>query len=360
MTPIIYPAPIREQFYLTGSGALLLTENQRKAKSLTVTIEKVKDSSVKEYYNFRPPEPRSFWGYLQLVQRDFIVREIQLEYRRHQVLHWDRAIMQYMIEMRCLVKALGKLTICGLNAVLNDNTTPDPGGGGGNEQTLEDCLPDWVIARDRSDQVQTDAITAIWYSFEPGFSGFCTLTIQDYAKPCDDEAGSGTQAQPTAQAPASGESGSGGAGGGGERGGATPPSNRTSDPLSDISRPPQDVPGGPPSPEPQTQVKTKVLTTVTLWSTCTQTGTPVTIWDDVRLFNGRIEASEVSVETFGSGSFPGTIAGFNIKQGGSTIASVTNPALLSASLTQVVYVPVTTPDPTRPENIQSDPCLLFP
>lgn len=360
MTPIVYPPPVKEQFYLSGTGSLVLTEEQRRAKSLTVVIEKVKEGSTREYFNFRPPEPRGFWGYIQLMQRDAVVLETQLEYRRHRLLHWDRADLQYLIELRCLVKALGALVICGLNAVLQDNTAPGSGGSGGSEASLEDCLIPWATARDRSDQIQEESVTAIWYSFEPGFSGFITLNRQDYAKPCDDEAGSGSQAQPPAEAPKAGESGPGSAGGGGQRSGATPPTGRSSDPLADIQKPPQDQPAGPPSPTADTQVKTKVLTTVTLWSTCIQNGAPVTVWDDVRLFDGRIEASSITVETFGTGSYPGSIAGFNIKEGNSVIATVANPALLSANLAQVVYVPESTPAPTRPENIQSDPCSLFP
>lgn len=248
MAPIIYPAPVREQFRLSGTGALTLTEAQRRAKSLTVVIEKVKQGSAPEYYNFRPPEPRSFWGYIQLVQRDFIVQETQLEYRRHRLIHWDRVDLQYLIELRCLIKALGALMICGFNTVLaetNDGIPVDPDEFGPN---VDDCLPDWQIARDRSDQIQEDSITAIWYSFEPGFSGYITLTMQDYAKPCDDGTGGGSQAQPEANAPAAGESGPNSVDGGGQRPGSAPPVNRSSDPTADIPSPPTDVPGGPPSP----------------------------------------------------------------------------------------------------------------
>jgi len=359
MTPIIYPLPVKEQFYLSGTGSLVLTEEQRRAKSLTIVIEKVKGVSTKEYFNFRPPEPRSFWGYIQLMQRDAVVLETQLEYRRHRLLHWDRADLQYLIELRCLVKALGALVICGLNAVLQDNNTPDPGGSGGNEASLEDCLIPWATARDRSDQIQEEGITAIWYSFEPGFSGFISLIRQDYAKPCDDEAGSGSQAQPSADAPKAGESGTGGAGGGGERSGAAPPAGRSSDPLADSQRPPQDQPAGPPSPVADENVKTKVLTSLEIWSICIPNGSPLSTWDDVRLFDERIEASEISVEQFGQGQYPGSIAGFYIKRGDDIIATVANPATMSAVLKQVVYVPVSTPPPDRPENIGVNPCGFF-
>jgi hypothetical protein len=235
---------------------------------MVVTIEKVKSNATHEYYNFRPPEPRGFWGYIQLVQRDFIAQEIQLEYRRHRLLSWDRAEIQYLIELRCLVKAIGKLSICGMDAILALVAKPQATSPVDPVPTIEECLPDWVIARDRFDQIPREAITGIWYSFEPGFEGFITLTYQDYAKPCDAETGSQSQPQPAANAPGAGESGPNSGGGGGQRPAPAPPPERSSDPLSDNPAPPADSPGGPLVPTgqaPKTRVTSnqfKVLTGV--------------------------------------------------------------------------------------------------
>jgi len=236
---IVYPPEKKEIFTLTGSGTLTLTEEQRQAKTLSISIEKIKVLNYIDYYNLSTPEPRHFWGYLQLVQRDFVERTVALEYRRQVVRSWDIFDLDPVEQLRCELKD-SVLLIFDLLRIMAT-------GAGINPLEIAVEYTKYLISTDRPRILPTDRITAIWYKIEAGRAGQVSIIWQPNLVGCDPD--SIPQYSDPARSPGAGESGSDGGGGGGSRPGLPPPPERAADAGSDSPAPPPSVPGGPPSPE---------------------------------------------------------------------------------------------------------------
>jgi hypothetical protein len=227
---------------IKGEGAFTLTEDQRKARSLIVTIEKVKTGFVYDYFNFSTPEPNTHWGYLQLMARDFVIETQQLEYRRQVVKFWDNTDLDPIEQLRCLVRKTARFMF-DLGIELSPIEAPENA-----QEFLLLELFENDVAHPRI--VPTQLLTSVWYKIDEGRSAFVTIDWQGYGlNNCEF---AGIAGAPTGEAPKKGESGPGsgggaGGGGGGQRKGDPPPSGQRGDPGSDSPGPTQggDIPESP-------------------------------------------------------------------------------------------------------------------
>jgi len=231
MAPISYPPKGRQQFAINGEGSFSLTDEQRRARSLLVTVEKVKTGFVYDYYNFSTPEPNTHWGYLQLMTRDFVIETRQLEYRRQVVCFWDNLDLDPIEQLRCLVRKVARFAF-NLGLEIQPGEQPD------NAIEVTQAA-EFNADTDDPRIIPTALITSIWYKIDTGRSAFVTIDWQGYAyndcqfpPPSPAEGGA---------APARGESGPGSGGGtgggGGTRTNSGPPSSQVGDPSSDSSGP---------------------------------------------------------------------------------------------------------------------------
>lgn len=237
MAPVPSPQEQKESFALDGAGVLLLTDEQRQAKTLSISVEKVALGPRVEYYNFRTPEPQGFWGYLQLVRRDFVEETIQLEYRRQLVYSWHQPVLDPIEQLRCLVKDSTLL--------LFDNLTPLLLAAGGDAQQIGQDRANYLLRNGQPRLIPVAPVTGIYYEIEPDRAALVTLIWRGYSLPCEQSLP--PQIQESPRAPGKDESGPGGNDGGGTRPVEPPPPERSSDPDSDNAAPP---PGEPPSPGP--------------------------------------------------------------------------------------------------------------
>lgn len=233
------PEEFKETYTCTGTGTITLTQEQRKARRISVLVEKIKLEPKIEYFNYRLPEPEAFWGYLQLVQRDYIEKTHQLQYRREVIVsrddypqEWYRQIMCYVSQTQFL--AHNRL----LDLMLRAGFTP---------AEVNQFAVAWVQETRFDTVLPILPTTAIWYEVEPGFAAQITVIWQDSAQYCGGDQTfkflpppRGTKADE--QRPNDG--------GGGQQPVSPPPADRASDPLSDSPAPPPEAPGGPPSPTP--------------------------------------------------------------------------------------------------------------
>jgi hypothetical protein len=241
MAPIVYPPKGRQTFLIKGEGSFSLTEEQRKARSLVITAEKVKTGFVYDYYNFSTPEPNTHWGYLQLMARDFVIETQQLEYRRQVVKFWDNVNLDPIEQLRCLVRKTAKFMF-DLGIELSPVEQP--------ENVQEFVLLELFEADINHPRIiPENLLTSVWYKVDIGRSVFVTIDWQGYAlNNCEY---TGPQVAPPAAPPKKEESGPNGGGGGGGGGGARPttppPSNQNGDPESDSPGPTggADVPPSP-------------------------------------------------------------------------------------------------------------------
>lgn len=240
MAPVILPPEQTEFLTVSGTGTLLLTIDQRTARRLTVSIEKVKVTNLPGYYNFRIPEPSSFWGYLQLVQRDFIQETHELRFRREVVLNNDNFQLEPIEQLRCLIKDSTLL--------LFDNLTKIGVAQGLDPAPFGTDRANYLLTNGQPRLIPATPTTAIYYEIEQGYLGLISIIWQGYATPCINPAG--TQTLPSPRSPGKDESGNNGGGGGGTRPATPPPPGRSADPDSDSPAPPPDSPAGPPSPSP--------------------------------------------------------------------------------------------------------------
>lgn len=237
MAPVPSPPEQKESFALDGSGVLLLTDEQRQAKTLSISVEKVALEPRVEYFNFRTPEPQGFWGYLQLVRRDFIEETIQLEYRRQLIYSWHQPVLDPIEQLRCLVKDSTLL--------LFDSLTPLLLAAGGDAQQIGQDRANYLLRNGQPRLIPVAPVTGIYYEIEPDRAALVTLIWRGYSLPCEQPLP--PQIQESPRAPGKDESGPGGNDGGGTRPVEPPPPERSSDPDSDNSAPP---PGEPPIPTP--------------------------------------------------------------------------------------------------------------
>lgn len=241
MAPVPSPPEQKESFALDGAGVLLLTEEQRQAKTLSISVEKVALGPRVEYYNFRTPEPQGFWGYIQLVRRDFVEETIQLEYRRQLIYSWHQPVLDPVEQLRCLVKDSTLL--------LFDNLTPLLLSAGGDAQQIGQDRANYLLRNGQPRLIPVAPVTGIYYEIEPDRAALVTLIWRGYSLPCEQP--SPPQVQESPRSPGKDESGPGGNDGGGTRPVEPPPPDRSSDPDSDNAAPP---PGEPPTPTPEPEV----------------------------------------------------------------------------------------------------------
>jgi hypothetical protein len=240
MAPVPLPQEQTETYTLSGTGTLLLTLEQRTSRRLSITVEKIFIGPLLSYYNFRIPEPASFWGYLQTVNRDAIIDTFELKYRRESITRWDTYELEPIEQLRCLIKSSTLL--------IYDNLLPNFIAAGVDPALIGANRAQYLLDNGQPRLIPSNPITGIYYEIEGNHLCQITLIWQGYAAPCADPAG--TQTLPTPRSPGGGESGSNAGGGGGTRPSIPPPANRSSDPDSDSPAPPPDSPAGPPSPSP--------------------------------------------------------------------------------------------------------------
>jgi hypothetical protein len=238
MAPIILPPAQSEKFTISGTGLHALTQQQRNSRQLSLQIEKIKNSNRNFYFNFRTPEPSSFWGYIQTVSFDTIIDTFELKFRRQSIIRWDAYELEPIEQLRCLIKESTLLIF--------DTATNFYIANGADPVLLGQDRANYLLNTGQPRLIPTIPITGIYYEIDGNFLGQVTAIWQDYASPCGNPAGN--QILPPPRGPGAGESGSNSSGGGGTRPGLPPPPIRTADPDSDSPAPPPDSPTGPDSP----------------------------------------------------------------------------------------------------------------
>jgi len=242
MAPVVPPQENTESFLLEGAGVFMLTPEQRRARRLSVVVEKVATAPRVEYLNLTTPEPKGFWGYLQLVQRDFITDTIALNYRRQVVITRDNPELEPIEQLRCLVKT-STLTVFDLVATAFLAA-------GGDAEEIGQRRAEYLLAVGQPRFIPTLPETGIYYEIENDRAARVTVIWQGYLEPCENPGG--VQYLQPPRAPEKDESSPDGANGGGTRPTDPPPPERSTDPDSDNAAPPPGepeipTPGEPPS-----------------------------------------------------------------------------------------------------------------
>lgn len=240
--PITYQPPAEkiESFTVSGAGTYVLTEEQRSSRRLSILVELVRtEAGPPFYYDFRVPEPRTFWGNVQTVSRDYIRGTIPLQFRRHVIHEFDNHLVEQLHQLRCIT------TVFGFDITENLLQARQQLGLAQADAQVwyENLLTDVSNPTLRP----VDPVTAIWYEILPLMFAQVTVIWQGYAVQCNDDGLIAFQSPPRAtakdeQRPAPG--------GGGFQPAVPLPDGRKTDPLSDSPAPPPDSPSGPPSPVP--------------------------------------------------------------------------------------------------------------
>jgi len=240
--PITYQPPAEkiETFTVSGTGTYVLTEEQRSSRRLSILVELVRaESGPPFYYDFRVPEPRTFWGNVQTVSRDYIRGTMPLQFRRHVIHEFDNHLVEQLHQLRCLVTALGLDITENLLQARRQLGLAQADAQVWYENLIDD------IANPTLRPVEP--ITALWYEIMPLMFAQVTVIWQGYAVQCND--GGFIAFQPPPRATAKDEQRPAPSGGGSQP--AIPlPDGRKTDPLSDSPAPPPTSPSGPPSPVP--------------------------------------------------------------------------------------------------------------
>jgi len=240
--PITYQPPVEkiETFTVSGAGTFVLTEEQRSSRRLSILVELVRtEDGPPFYYDFRVPEPRTFWGNIQKVSRDYVRGTIPLQFRRHVIHEFDNHLVEQLHQLRCITTVLGfDITENLLQARQQLGLAQADA-----QVWYENLLTDVANPTLRP----VDPVTAIWYEILPLMFAQVTVIWQGYSVQCNDGGFIAFQSPPRAtakdeQRPAPG--------GGGFQPAVPLPDGRKADPLSDSPAPPPDSPSGPPSPQP--------------------------------------------------------------------------------------------------------------
>ena len=257
MAPIVPPQENTESYLFDETGVFLFTTQQRQSRRFSIVVEKVALGQRVDYYNFSTPEPKSFWGYIQIVRRDSIVKTIPLEYRRQILYSWDSYEIEPIEQLRCLVKDSTLL--------LFDNIATLLLAAGGDAEQIGQDRANYLLKNGQPRIVPTIPDTGFYYEIEPQMGARITLIWQDYLTPCENPAGKQFLQSP--RATEKDESGPGGNDGGGTRPTDPPPSDRSSDPDSDNAAPPPGVPAVPtPEPPPPPPGNFRMLLTYRLFN----------------------------------------------------------------------------------------------
>jgi hypothetical protein len=235
----------------------MLTPEQRRARRQSVVVEKVATAPRVEYLNLTTPEPKGFWGYLQLVQRDFVAETIPLNYRRQVVITKDNPELEPIEQLRCLIKT-STLTVFDLVAAAFLAA-------GGDAEEIGQQRALYLLAVGQPRFVPTLPETGIYYEIENDRAAKITVIWQGYLEPCENPGGYQYLQPP--RAPEKDESSPDGANGGGTRPTDPPPPERSADPDSDNAVPPEGEPPIPtPEPEPQPTGNYRMLLTYRLFN----------------------------------------------------------------------------------------------
>lgn len=241
MAPVPIPAEKKETFTLDGTGVFLLTQEQRNSRKLSIVVEKIYIGPKLSYWNFRIPEPSTFWGYIQSVSFDSIIKTIELKYRREVILFSDNYELESVEQLRCLIKDSTLL--------LFDNLVPLLLAAGANAAAIGQDRANYLLKNGQPRLIPTTPETGIYYEIEGNHLCQVTIIWQDYAVPCQNPAGNQPLSPP--RGTGKNETSPNAPGGGGTRPSTPPPPNRSTDPDSDSPAPPPDTPTGPPSPIPE-------------------------------------------------------------------------------------------------------------
>lgn len=243
---ITVPPAETEKFIIRGTGAITLTDVQREARALTITIERVRpplaeEGLVNAYYSYATPEPEGHWGYVQYLRRDFIAGTEQLEYRRQILVAEDHMQAELMARQRCWLEKDHDYNSQAFSAILGALGEVGPVVPGTPNIAELDAI--WEAERE-TQLFPVHEITGIWYKMVLPWRGLITITwIPFIGLNCGIE----PQRLPPGKVPNKGESGPLG-----EREGGLPPEGRASDPLAELPSPPQS--GTPPASPAETPV----------------------------------------------------------------------------------------------------------
>lgn len=266
MAPVALPLIKTEKFLLSGLGSVVLTEEQRASRSLTMTIEKVRPTNpagvgqlIPAYFNNKWPEPQSHWGYWQLLQRDFVSSGGPLSYRREVIFSYEALWAEVAARLRCYLEKDHDFVAAAIETVLGGLPALPPA----NERpSINELKAVWELSLE-SQLFPTVPQTALWYELADGWKGQLTVTWQGFA-PLN--CGIEYQAAPPPKVPEKGESGDPG-----QRDDVPVPPGRASDPLSDLPSPPANSQSGPPVPEqvpppPEGATRTRYMIVGTPWN----------------------------------------------------------------------------------------------
>jgi len=240
MADLIYPPYQVEKYLLDGTGTFVLAPIHRQARALNIVFELVRLENYPLYYDFRLPEPRTFWGYIQLMERDFVRQTITLAHRRQTILEGVFTSPDEIEQLRCLIRDFG--------IEIFDLVVPLALAGGADANEIGTRRAQLLLRTAQARLLPVRPETAIWYEIAPGFAAAMTITWASYPAPCGDIAG--LQPIPRAPAPGKGDSAPDADGGGGIRPFPPAPPGNSADPDSDSPAPPPDTPGGPDIPTP--------------------------------------------------------------------------------------------------------------
>jgi len=204
---------------------------------LSVLTEKVVTTSRPLYFNYSTPEPRSFWGYIQTVQRDFITRTIPLEYRRQAIVTRDEYELEPIEQLRCLVKTstLAVFDLVGAAFLA----------AGGDAEDIGQRRAQYLLDVGQPRFIPTMPETGLYYEIEAGLAARITIIWQGYLEPCDNPGG--VQYLQPPRGLDKGEASGDATGGGGTRPNTPIPDDLDDDPGSDNSGPPSGTPDSPTS-----------------------------------------------------------------------------------------------------------------
>lgn len=242
------------RYTISGRGALVLDSSEWGARSGLVSVERiVPEASPPEYWNFRVPSPRTFWGFCQGVSLDTVLWTKPLEYQRQSILQWDNwQALQYnhllctlqTSQLLQYVEALDKQepdTFLGWFVDLLASLVPPSGV---RDKLLEyidvgePCPPEKRFEAFYGEVVQAARLpgrpeSAIWYDLSEGYTALIRVETIGYPLGCNDVV---SVVSRPAEGPQKDE-GRDSPGGGGEQPPLPPPPSRGSDPNADVPSP---------------------------------------------------------------------------------------------------------------------------
>jgi hypothetical protein len=242
-----------EKITISGTGALSFTVGQRASASLNLSIEKLVISPSIKYFNFRKPEPSSWWGWVQTVSRDFIIQDYELQYRRQLLLAKERNYYRAIEEIRCLIIAAERHTTDEVKFYATDSEA-DPIELAAelaekvvNEVYSVEQWDSFLAANAGPTEIPLWVEDGIYYEIDEPYGALVTIRWQDFGIQCP--VLPPPVIVPGPSSPSKDESRPGGGGGGGSQPQTPTPPGRGKIDNSDSDGPPPSSSFGPPSPD---------------------------------------------------------------------------------------------------------------